>query len=263
MPDRFPEKPGQERDCGIEGSGDSRLYRLGNVEYSVLGTDGSIDMTVSVVLVEEHATVRKGVKSLLESLNGYTVVGETSDGMDAIRLITELQPELLVTELAVKKLSGIELARQTKRISPNTKIIVFSQDNNEERILEALRAGAKGYILKEDSLDEITRAVEQVMSGHCYLSPSILSLAIQALLQKKPPGVRDSYETLTTREREVFQLTAQGFSNTEIAEKLFISKRTVDVHRTNLLRKLGLKTKRNQLHEYAIQAGILPRESRN
>ncbi len=217
----------------------------------------------SVVLAEEHATVRKGVRSLLESLESYAVVAEASDGMEAVRLVSELQPELLVTELALKKLSGIELTRQTKRLSANTKVIVFSQDNNEDRILEALRAGAKGYILKEDSLDEISRAVEQVMSGHCYLSPSILCLAIQALLQRKPPSPLDSYETLTTREREVFQLTAQGFSNSEIAEKLFISRRTVDVHRANLLRKLGLKTKRNQLHEYAVQAGIIPKDTRN
>ena len=215
----------------------------------------------AVVLVEEHATVRKGVKSLLDSTGEYTVAAETGNGMEAIGLIAELQPELVITGLALPGLAGIELARQTKRVSPGSRVLIFSQDSHEEKILESLRAGARGYVLKEDSLEEIIRAVGQVMAGHCYLSPSILCLAVDALLQKKPDGIQNLYDSLTTREREVFQLTAQGLSNAQIAQKLFISKRTVDVHRANLLRKLGLKTKRNQLQEYAVRAGILPAES--
>ena len=215
-------------------------------------------MTTSVILAEEHAAVRRGVKSLVETASGYTVVGETGNGVEAIRLITELQPKLVITGLALAELNGIELTRQTRRVSPNTRVVVFSQDKREESILEALRAGARGYVLKEDNLDEIVRAAAQVMSGHCFLSPSILSLAISAFLQKKPHRAQSAYDTLTTREREVFQLTAQGFSSSQVAEKLFISKRTVDVHRANMLRKLGLKTRGNQLREYAVRAGVVP-----
>ncbi len=215
-------------------------------------------MSISIVLIEGHAMVRNGVRSLLQSLPGYEVLAEASDGLDAVRLITEVQPDLVITEMELKNLGGLELVRRIGELSPNTKTIVLTQYDTEEYVLESLRAGVKGYILKGDSLDEITRAIAQVMAGHCYLSPSILCLAINSLLQKKPEGIQDSYATLTTREREVLMLSAQGYSNNEIAEKLFISKRTVDVHRANLLRKLGLKTQRNQLQDYAIKAGILP-----
>lgn len=214
-------------------------------------------MKTSVVLAEGHTAVREGVKSLVETANGYTVVGQTGDGVEAIRLVAELQPDLLITGLALSRLSGIEITRQTRRLSPHTRVVILSQDKREEVILESLRAGARGFILKDDSLDQIVRALDQVMSGHWFLSPSILCLAVHVLLEKKPQRTRSVYDTLTTREREVFQLTAQGLSSLQIAQKLFISKRTVDVHRTNMLRKLGLKTRGNQLKEYAIQAGIV------
>jgi len=217
-------------------------------------------MPISILLVEEHAMVRKGARCLLEAFPEYEVVGEASHGLDAVRLITELQPDLVVTELQLKDLGGSELVRRMGELSPQTRIIALTQYDSEEHVLDALRAGVRGYILKGDSLDEITKAIEQVMAGHCYLSPSILCLAINALLQRKTDGVQDSYATLTTREREVLMLSAQGLSNAEIAEKLYISKRTVDVHRAHLLRKLGLRTQRNQLQDYAIKAGILPPE---
>lgn len=214
-------------------------------------------MKTSVVLAEWHTAVREGVKSLLETANGYIVVGQTGDGVEAIRLVTELQPDLLITGLALPRLGGIEITRQTRRLSPHTRVVILSPDNREEVILKSLRAGAKGFILKHDSLDQIVRALDQVMSGHWFLSPSILGLAVNVLLEKRLQRTRSVYDTLTTREREVFQLTAQGLSSLQIAEKLFISKRTVDVHRTNLLRKLGLKTGGNQLRAYAIQKGIV------
>jgi two-component system, NarL family, response regulator NreC len=215
-------------------------------------------MTTSIILVDDHQVVRKGLRSLLESVPDFQVAGEAEDGLAALNLVTSIKPNIVVSELVLKGMSGIELTHKIAEISPDSKVIIFSLDNNEDHVLEAMRAGVRAYVLKEANLDELIQAVKQVTARHRYLSPPLLELAIEAFLQKKKTAVPDAYETLTTREREVLQLAAQGYNNAEIADRLFISRRTVEIHRANLLRKLGLKTQRNQLYEYAIQRGILP-----
>lgn len=214
-------------------------------------------MSTTILLIDEQKVVRKGLKSLLESVGGFQVIGEAGDGQEAIKLVRELTPDVVLTELFLKGVRETELIREIGQISPSTKVIIFSLENSEDKVLEAMRAGAKAYVLKEANLEELLQAVRQVVAGHRYLSPSVLELAVDAFLQKKRPSIPDAYEMLTARERETLQLAAQGLSNAEIARRLFISKRTVEIHMANLSRKLGLKTQRNQLYEYAVQRGIL------
>jgi two-component system, NarL family, response regulator NreC len=212
----------------------------------------------TILLVDDHQVVRKGLRSLLESFPEFQVIGEAEDTTSALKLIGDLKPGIVVSELAIKGASGVELTQRIAEVSPETRMIIFSLDSNEDHVLEAMRAGVQAYVLKEADLNELIAAIRQVSLKHRYLSPPLLELGIEAFLQKKKPGGNDAYETLTTREREVLQLAAQGFNNAEIADRLFISSRTVEIHRANLLRKLGLRTQRNQLYEYAIQRGILP-----
>lgn len=216
-------------------------------------------MPTSVVLADEQIVVRRGLKSLFtDSLEGFHVIAETGDAEEAVTLVKDLHPDLLVTELKLKGRSGIELTRNAKEISPDTKVIVFTLEGTEDSVIEAIRAGATAYVLKQANLEELIQAVRQVVAGHRYLSPPLLELAIHAFLQKKKPITPEAYWKLTTREREVLQLAAQCYSNAEIARRLFISRRTVEIHVSNILRKLGLRTQRNQLHEYAIRQGIVP-----
>ncbi len=218
-------------------------------------------MPTSIVLVDDQKVVRNGLKSLLESVNDFRVVGEASDGQEAVKLIKEMAPDIVIAEFSLRGLSGRELIWKISQVSPKTSVIIFSLETSEDHVLEAMRAGAKAYVLKEANLEELMQAVRQVVTGHHYLSPPLLDLAIDAFMQKRRAPAPDAYEKLTTREREVLQLAAQGLSNAEIAHRLFISSRTVEIHLANLLRKLGLKTQRNQLYEYAVQRGILqPRQ---
>jgi DNA-binding NarL/FixJ family response regulator len=157
-------------------------------------------------------------------------------------------------------INGLEVTRQISKRSPKTGVIILSMYGNESYVLEALRAGAKAYILKESSSSELVRAVREVASGHHYLGPPLSERAIQSYLQRTETSVVDPYDTLTTREREVLHLAAQGCTNAEIAAQLYISRRTVEIHRANMIRKLGLHSQA-QLVRYALQRGILPPEN--
>jgi DNA-binding NarL/FixJ family response regulator len=168
-----------------------------------------------------------------------------------------LQPDVMVTDLMMGGINGIEVTRQVCKCSPKTGIVLLSMYGNESYVLEALRAGAKAYVLKESTADELVRAVHKVASGHRYLGPPLSDQAIESYMQKSDGGKLDPYETLTSREREVLHLVAQGHTNAEIAKRLFISQRTVEVHRANMMGKLDLRTQA-QLLRYAVKRGILP-----
>ncbi len=213
---------------------------------------------ITVVAADNQEVVRAGLRSLLEAETGFEIVGETADGLEAVRMVESLKPDILIMDLMLKRINGMEVIRQVAKVSPNTKIIVYSFHSYESYILDAMRAGAKAYVLKESNLSELMRAIQEVIADHRYLSPPLLDLAIDSLIEK---GITeaDPYEALTTREREVLQLAAQGLTNTEIADRLYISRRTVEVHRASLMRKLGLRTQRNQLVEYARQRGLIPK----
>nr|NIO71757.1 response regulator [Anaerolineae bacterium] len=170
-----------------------------------------------------------------------------------------LQPDVLVLDLMMPGLNGLEVTRQVSQRSPRTHVVILSMHPNEAYVLEALRAGAAAYVLKESTSAELVRAVREAVAGRRYLSPPLSERAIEAYMQKAESAALDPYETLTAREREVLHLVAEGHTNAEIAERLFISRRTVETHRANLMRKLGLRTQ-TDLISYALRQGILPIE---
>jgi len=216
------------------------------------------DNTISVLLVDDHAVVRAGLRVLLESENDFQIVGETGDGLEALRLLEKLKPQIMLLDLMIPSLSGIEVARQTGRVSPQTRILVFSIHDNEAYVLEALRAGASGYAVKDSKTSEILDAVRVVATGRRYLSPPLTQFAIEAYMQKAQttPPREISYDSLTTREREVLHLTSEGHTAAKIGARLFISPRTVEIHRANLMRKLSLRNQAD-LFRYALKKGLI------
>jgi two-component system, NarL family, response regulator NreC len=212
-----------------------------------------------IVLADDHPVVRHGVRSLLQSDPELSVVGEASDGIETVQLVEKLQPEVLVVDLMIPRLNGLEITRQVRQRSPMTRIIILSMHANEPYVLEALKNGASGYVLKDSSGTDLIQAVRMVASGQRYLSPPLSERAVEAYMMKSQETSFDAYDGLTDREREVLQLAAEGLSNPDIASRLSISPRTVETHRANLMRKLGLKTQ-TDLIRYALKRGILPME---
>ena len=211
---------------------------------------------ISIVLADDHSIVLEGLRRLLETEPDFSVIGEASDGLTAIDLVEKLSPTLLVIDVAMPGLTGLEFARRVKQRFPHTHVLVFSMHGNEPYVLEALRNGAEGYVLKDSRRDVLVEAVRAVASGRRYLSPSLSERAIDGYLQRAEQTAVDTYETLTTRERDVLHLAAEGCTRPEIAKRLFISPRTVEGHRANLMRKLGL-VNQTDLIRYALQRGIL------
>jgi two-component system response regulator NreC len=212
---------------------------------------------ITFVLADDHNIVRQGLRSLLEAEADFKVVGEASDGLEAVRMVGSLNPDILILDLMMGGLNGIEVARQVNRRSPKTAIIILSMYNNEAYVLETLKAGAKGYVLKDSTSDELVKAVREAAIGRHYLSSSLSERAIENYIEKSKETYIDPYDTLTTREREVLHLAAQSCTNAAIAERLYISRRTVEVHRANVMHKLGLRSQ-PQLIRYAMKRGILP-----
>jgi two-component system, NarL family, response regulator NreC len=213
-------------------------------------------MTVSIVLVDDHDIVRAGLRAVLEKDGEFQIVGEASDGLEALQVLREAKPDILLLDLVLPKINGLDVAHNLQSISPKTRVIVLSMHSNEAYVLNALKIGIAGYVLKDTSTDEILDAIHCVVEGGRYLSPPISERVIESYIQRIHESSMDSYETLTDREREVFNLSAEGHSNPEIAKTLSISNRTVETHRANIMRKLGLKSQ-TDLIRFAIQRGII------
>lgn len=213
-------------------------------------------MAVSVLLADDHPIVRQGLRHLLEMQPEFKVVGEASDGIAAAQMAERCRPDVMVVDLMMPGLNGLEVIRQVRQRSPATRIIVLSMHNNDAYVLQALKRGASGYVLKDSASGEVVQAVKQVMLGQRYLSASLAENMIELLLKQTGNLPKDPYEALTNREREVFQLTAEGWNNTEIAGRLCISPRTVEVHRANLMEKLGLHSQMDVLR-FAIRRGLV------
>lgn len=211
---------------------------------------------LTIVLADDHKVVRQGLGSLLKAEPDFNVVGEANDGLEAVRLTERLQPDVLLVDLAMPGLGGLEVIRQVNKRFPQIHIIVLSMHATEAYVLEALRNGASGYILKESSITEVVKGVREVAAGRRFLSSSLSQRAIEDSLDRAETGPSDPYETLTNREREVLQLVAEGHSSSEIGRRLFISPRTVEIHRQNMMRKLGLRNQA-ELIRYALTKGIL------
>jgi two-component system response regulator NreC len=215
---------------------------------------------IKIVLADDHHIVRQGVMALLKSEPGFSVVGEAGDGISALQVCGRLKPDVLVVDLIMPGLNGLEVTRQMTKASPHTKVIVLSMYMNEPYVIEALRNGAYGYVLKGSNIDDLVKAIREVAVGRHYLSPPLSELAIEAYLEKTKGTSLDVYDTLTAREREVFLLAVEGFSNAEIGAKLFISTRTVETHRANMMRKLSLHSHTDVI-KYAVKKGIIPTET--
>jgi DNA-binding NarL/FixJ family response regulator len=208
----------------------------------------------TAIIADDHEIVRRGLRGILEG-EGIRVVAEAADGLAAAQLVDKFKPHVLVLDLNMPRLHGIEVLRQSRTSSPHTRVIVLSMHNDEPYVIEALRAGAMAYILKGSESAEITHALKEVLAGRRFLSATLSEWAINALMAK-PADDSDPLHSLTQRERTVLQLAAEGHSNGEIAEQLFISPRTAETHRTNLLRKLGLQSQ-TDLVRFAIRKGLL------
>jgi two-component system response regulator NreC len=213
-----------------------------------------------IVLADDHKVVRQGLRALLEAESDFRVVGETGDGLEAVQLVERLKPDVLVLDLMMPGLSGLEVTRQVGRLSPQTRVVVLSMHASQAYVLEALRNGAAGYVLKESSTEDLVRALREVTAGRRYLSAPLSERAIEAYVQMSQEATLDPYETLTNREREVLHLVAEGHTNVEIAARLSISPRTAETHRANLMRKLDLHTQ-TDLIRFALRRGIIPMEN--
>jgi DNA-binding NarL/FixJ family response regulator len=209
----------------------------------------------SVVIADDHDIVRRGVRSVLEAEGSYRVMDEACDGLAAAQAVEKLKPDILILDLHLPRLNGLDVLKQVRTTSPRTKVLVLTMHNDEPYVIEALRAGASAYLLKGSESREIVTALKEVLAGRRYLSAPLSEWAITVLTSK---GADDAepLNRLTRREKEVIQLAAEGFSTTEIAEKLFISARTCETHRANLMSKLGLQTQ-TDLVRFAIRKGLI------
>ena len=210
----------------------------------------------TIVLADDHSVVRAGLRALLEGEDGFRVIGEAADGLEAVQHVERLRPDVLVVDVMMPGLNGIEVTRQVRQRMPATKVVVLSMHSHEPYVLEALRHGASGYVLKDASTEQLVHAIREVVAGRSYLSPPLTERAIAAYTARAQTATLDPYDLLTTREREVFQLAAEGLSNAEIAQRLTISPRTVEMHRGNLMRKIDLQSQ-TDLVRYAIRRGVI------
>lgn len=213
---------------------------------------------IRVVVVDDHPIVRQGLRTLLEGEGVCAVVGEAADGLTAVDLILRLKPDVAIIDVRLPNLSGLEVARRVHEHVPMARVIVLSMHSDEAYVLDALRHGASGYVLKNAATSDLLQAVHAAMAGRRFLSAPLDERTLDAFARRALESERplDRYELLTAREREVLHLAAQGLNNAEVGERLSISPRTAETHRANLLRKLGLQTQ-TDLVRYAITRGII------
>lgn len=210
-----------------------------------------------VLIADDHAIVRKGLRSLFDAASGVTVVGEAGDGREAVRLAAELEPDVVVMDIAMPQLNGIDAAGQIVKKNPKIGVIILSVHSDETYVLRSLSAGARGYLLKDSAEDDLLRAVELVAAGKPFFSPSIARTLLEDYLRNlQQRGLEDSYDLLTDREKEVLQLIAGGRSNKEIATLLDLSPYTVETHRNNLMQKLNLHNTA-EIVLYAVRKKII------
>lgn len=213
-------------------------------------------MATRVLLAEDHALVRSGVRSLLEASKEFEVVGEASNGREAIEMTAQLKPDLVLMDLAMNELNGIDATRQLAISQPDVHVIIVSMHGDEQYIYESLKAGAKGYVLKSSAFKELINGIHAVCAGQTYVSPSLSNVVVNDYVRRAKGDRKPSeIDKLTTREREVLQLIAEGNSSAEVAEVLYISVRTVDTHRHNIMEKLKIHSIAG-LTKFAIRNGI-------
>jgi two-component system, NarL family, response regulator NreC len=212
-----------------------------------------------IVIAEDYTILREGVRALISSNPDFEVVGEAMDGHEAIRCVEKNKPHLVLMDLSMPRMNGMDAIREIRKRVPETKIVVLTVHKAEEYILAALKAGADGYVLKDATHDELIMALKSVLSGRRYISPGISEKVIEGYLDgRKTVKPQTAWETLTQREREILKLIAEGYRNKEIAEYLCISVKTVEKHRANLMEKLDLHNVQ-ALTTFAIERGLVTR----
>ncbi len=212
-----------------------------------------------LVIAEDHTILREGLRSLMLAMPDLEVVGEATDGREAVRCAETLQPDLMLLDLSMPRSSGLEALKEIKRVSPATKVLILTVHKTEDYVFTALQAGADGYMLKDSTAAELMHAVRSVLNGERYLAPAIANTVVSGYLgAKDPTALRPSFDELTTREREVLKLIAEGYRTKDMAEYLCISPKTVEKHRANLMDRLQLRTV-SALTIYAIEKGLLTR----
>jgi len=211
---------------------------------------------VNIVLAEDHHLVRQGVRSLLEGEPTFCVVGEVDDGLDVLDTVERLTPDILITDLALPGLNGLEITKQVSQRFPLQRVIILSMHANEAYVTQAFANGAYGYVLKDSTITDLVEAIKTVCQGERYLSPPLAARGMDAYLEEAGSSSTDPYEKLTPRERQILQLVAEGHTSASIASRLSISSRTVEVHRANVMRKLNLHSQA-ELIRYAIWKGVV------
>jgi DNA-binding NarL/FixJ family response regulator len=209
-----------------------------------------------VLLADDHSIVRRGLRGLLEAA-GLSVVGEAADGLEAVRLCEDLRPDLLILDIGMPKLSGIEVAARAHKLDPAPGIIILSVHGDESYILRALAAGARAYLLKSATDEDLIPAVRAVADGKPFFSPAVTEVLVEDHVRRlQQRGLTDSYHLLTDREKEVLQLLAEGRSNKEVATLLDLGLSTVETHRSNLMQKLNLHNTA-EIVLYAVRKGLI------
>jgi two-component system response regulator NreC len=213
-------------------------------------------VAISIILADDHPLVRRGMQAVLESERDLSIVGVAADGLETVRLTERLNPDVLVLDLMMPGLSGLEALRILRERSPRTRVVILSMYSSSAFIAQALQHGAIGYVLKGCPEEDLVRAVKAAAAGRRFLSPPVTEIAINTYIEQSKTGTFDPHETLTPRQREVLQLAAEGKTNAEIAERLNISQRTVENHRATLMQRLGLQNQ-TELIRHAMRHGLI------
>jgi len=212
---------------------------------------------IRILLADDHTVVRKGLRLLLETQPGFSVIADAADGREAVAMAEKVAPDVVVMDVAMPTLNGIEAARQITARQPQTAVVFLSMHSDEAYVLKALKAGARAYLLKDSAEYDLINAVKAVSEGKAFFSPAISKMLVEDYMrQMRERAVEDSYELLTTREREVLQLLAEGRNNKEVANVLNLSLYTVETHRSNIFQKLNLHSGA-ELILYAVRKGVI------
>lgn len=210
-----------------------------------------------ILLADDHKLMRGGLRLLLEQQPSITVVGEADDGRQAVEKASSLKPDVVVLDIGMPNLNGIEACAQITQTLPTTSVVMLSMHSDEAYVLRALKAGARAYLLKDSAESDLVRAVQAVSDGKSYFSPAVSKVLLEDYVRKlQRSGVEDSFDLLTPREREILQLVAEGKSNKDVANLLNLSVYTVETHRANLMQKLNLRSV-PELILYAVRKGII------